>query len=84
MIPWLDHVEFAAERTGISLVDVGFSKLLGLTLDDINAICKNEGLTWYKFCQVVTEWYLDIPYESECLSCMHNLCKWMVSSLHVT
>ena len=41
-IPWLDQVELVAERTGNDLIEVGISKLRGLTLGDINTIRKEE------------------------------------------
>ena len=43
-IPWLDKVELVAEGTGNNPVEVGFSRLKGLALGDINTI-KKEGLT---------------------------------------
>ena len=41
-IPWLDHVEQVAERTGNDLVEVGMSKLKGLTLDNISTVRKRR------------------------------------------
>ena len=40
MIPWLDHIEMVAGKTGIDPLEVGINKLKGLALGNINAICK--------------------------------------------
>ena len=48
-IPWLDQVKLVAERTGNDPEEVGFSKLRGLALVDINIVRKEKGLTWHKF-----------------------------------
>ena len=64
-IPWLDQVKLVAERTGIDLLEVGISKLKGLSLGDVNTICKEEGLTWHTFRQCLIEQYSNVPYASD-------------------
>ena len=44
-IPWLDQVEQVTERTGNNPVEVGMSKVKSLTLGNITAVRKEEGLT---------------------------------------
>ena len=61
-IPWLDQVELVAERIGIDPLEVGISKLKGLTLGDISTKCKEEGLSWHKFWQCLIEQYSNVPY----------------------
>ena len=64
-IPWLDHIELVAEKTGNDPVEVGISTLKGLALCDINTIRKEEGLTWHKFRQILMVNYSNIPYVSD-------------------
>ena len=66
-IPWLDQVEQVTERTGNNLVEVGISKLKGLTLGDITIVRKEEGLVWYTFRQVLIENYSNVPYASDAM-----------------
>ena len=56
-----------AERTGNDPVEVGISKLKGLSLSDINTIRKEEGVTRHKFRQILIENYSNIPYVSDAM-----------------
>ena len=64
-ISWLDHVELVAEKMGIVPLEVGISKLQGIALGDINAMCKEGNLTWYKVRQRLIEYYSNGPYFSD-------------------
>ena len=66
-LTWLDQVELVAERTGFDPLEVGISKLKGLTLGDISTIHKEEGLSWYKFGQHLIEQYSDVPYTPDAM-----------------
>ena len=66
-IPWLDQVELVAEQTGIDSSEVGINKLKGLTLGNINTICKEEGLSYHKFRQCLFEQHSNIPYASDAM-----------------
>ena len=68
-IPWLDQVEQVTERTGNNLVEVGMSKLKGLTLGNISTFRK-EGLMWHKFCQIL---------KRELFQC--TICLWGYGSI---
>ena len=59
-IPWLDHIEMVVEKTGIDPLEVGISRLKGLALGDINAICKEDNLIRYSFRQRLIEHYSDV------------------------
>ena len=72
-IPWLDQVEHVTKRTGNNLVEVGMSKLKGLTLGDISPVRKEEGLMWHKFHQIVIENYSNVPYVSDTMVVYNNL-----------
>ena len=61
-IPWLDKMELVAEMTGIDPLEVGISKLKGLSLADISTFHKEEGLLWHKFRQSLIEQYLNVLY----------------------
>ena len=39
-IPWLDHVEAIAKKTGFDPLEIGMNKLRGMVLCDINAASK--------------------------------------------
>ena len=60
-ILWLDHIELVAKGMGIDPLEVGISKLRGIALGDINAICKEGNLTWYKLRQRLIEHYSNVP-----------------------
>ena len=62
MIPWLDHIEMVAEKTGIDLREAGISKLKGLALGTINAIHKEGHVMLYSFRQRLIEHYSNVPY----------------------
>ena len=47
-ILWLDHNEQVVEKTGIDPLEVGISTLRGIALVDLNGICKEGNLAWYK------------------------------------
>ena len=72
-IPWLNQVEQVTERTGNDLVEVGMSKLKGLTLGDITTVRKGEGLRWHKFRQVLIENYSNVPYVSDAMVAYNNI-----------
>ena len=72
-IPWLDQVELVVKRTSNDLVEVGISKLKGLSLGNINTIRKQEVLTWHKFRQILIENYSNIPYTSDAMVAHSNL-----------
>ena len=63
-ISWLDQVELVA---GFDLLEVGISKLKGLSLGNISTIHKEEGLSWHKFRQHFIEQYSNIPYTSDAM-----------------
>ena len=73
MIPWLDHIEMVAEKTGIDPLKVGISRLKGLAMGDINAIHKESTLTWYSFRQRITEHYLNVPYALDAMFAYSHL-----------
>ena len=72
-IPWLDQVEQVTERTGNDLVEVGMSKLKGLTLGNISTVRKKESLMWHKFHQILIENYFKVPYVSDTIVAYNNL-----------
>ena len=41
---------------------MGISKLQGISLGDINALCKEGNLTWYRVKQRLIEYYLNVQY----------------------
>ena len=57
--------EMVAENTGIDPLKVGISKLKGLALGDITAICQEGYFTWYSFRQQLIEHYSNVPYMSD-------------------
>ena len=56
------QVELVAERRGIDPLEVGVSKLKGLTLANISTVHKEEGLSWHKFRQHLIEQYSNVPH----------------------
>ena len=60
-IPWLDHIEAIAKKTGFDPLEVGMSKLKGTALCDVNAISKEGSLSWSQFHQLLIEHYSNIP-----------------------
>ena len=60
-IPWLDHIEGAARKTGFDPVEIGMSELKGTALLDINAASKEGTLSYFWFHQLLIEHYLNIP-----------------------
>ena len=72
-IPWLDQVEQVTERTCNDPVEVGISKLKGLTLGDTSMVRKEEGLMWHKFCQILIQNYSNVPYVSNAMVVYNNL-----------
>ena len=50
------------EKYGIDPLEVGISKLKGLTLGNINAIHKEGSLMWYSFRQRLIEHYSNVTY----------------------
>ena len=72
-IPWLDHVEAIAKKTGIDPLVVGMCKLKGTTLCDVNAISKEGNLSRFWFHQLLIEYYLNIPHVSDGLNAYAHL-----------
>ena len=73
IIPWLDQVEQVTDRTGNDPVEVGISKLKGLTLGNGTAIRKGKGLTWHKFRQILIDNYSNVPYVSDAMVVYNNI-----------
>ena len=67
-IPWLDHVKVVAKKTGFDPLEIGMSKLKGTALCKINVISKEGNLTYFQFCQLLIEHYLNIPYATYALN----------------
>ena len=67
-IPWLDHIESVAKKTGFDLVEIGMSKLKGKVLHDINAASKESTLLYFWLYQLFIEHYLNIAYASNTLN----------------
>ena len=66
-ILWLDHIMILAENTGIDPLKVGISKLRGLAMGNITAMCREGHLTWYSFRQWLIEHYSNVPYMSDAM-----------------
>ena len=62
-----------AEKTGIDPLDVGISQLKGLSLCNINTICKEGNLTWYSFWQRLIEDYSNVPYTLDAMFAYSHL-----------
>ena len=68
-IPCLDQVELVAERSNTNPIETGISKLVGILLRNMITIKYKAGnITWYRFQQVLTKNYSDIPYVSDAMS----------------
>ena len=67
-IPWLDHVESIAKKTGFDTVEVGVSKLKGFVLHNVNTASKEGTLSYFWFHQLLIEHYSKIPYLSDALN----------------
>ena len=50
---------------GIYPLEVGISKLQGRAPSDINTMCKEGNLTWYKVRQRLIGYYLNVLYASD-------------------
>ena len=74
-IPWLDHIESIAKKTGFDLVEVGISKMKGSVLCNVNTASKEGTLLYFQFCQLLIEHYLNIPYASETLNAYTHLAE---------
>ena len=72
-IPWLDHVEAIARKTGFDPLGVGMSKLKGMALCDVNTISKEGNSLYLQFCQLILEHYLNILYASDSLNAHAHL-----------
>ena len=69
-IQWLDHIKMVDEKTGIDPLEVGISKLKGLSWGNI---CKEGNLTWYSFRHRLIEHYSNVPYESNAMFAYSHL-----------
>ena len=67
-IPWLDHIEAVAKKTGSGPLEIGMSKLMGTTLCNVNAIRKEGNLSYFWFHQLLIEHYSNVPYASDALN----------------
>ena len=72
-IPWLDHIEGVAKKMGFDPVEIGMSKLKGMALCDVNAASKEGILSYFWFCQLLIEHYLNIPYMLDTLNAYAHL-----------
>ena len=72
-IPWLDHIESTAKKTGFEPVEVGMSKLKGSVLCDVNTASKEGTLSLFQFCQLLIEHYSNIPHVSDALNAYVHL-----------
>ena len=72
-IPWLDQVKAIAKKMGLDLLEVGMSKLKGAALCNVNAISKEGNLSYFQFCQLLIEHYLNVPYVSDSLNAYAHL-----------
>ena len=72
-IPWLDHIEGVARKTGFDPLEIGMIKLKGMALCNVNAISKEGNLSYFWFCQLLIEHYLNILYMSDALNAYANL-----------
>ena len=73
-IPWLDHIEGVAKKTGLDPVEIGMCKLKGMALCDVNAASK-EGTLYFRFHQLLIEHYSNIPYMSDTLNAYAHLAQ---------
>ena len=62
-----------AKKIGIDPLKVCISKLQGTDLGDINAMCKEGNLTWYKVRQRLIEYYSNMLYTSDAMSAYSHL-----------
>ena len=67
MILWLDHIKMVVEKYGTDPLEIGISKLKGLALGDINAICKEGNLMWHSFRHRLTQHYSNVPHASDAM-----------------
>ena len=74
-IPWLDHISAVPKKTDFDPVEIGMSKLKGMTLHDVNTASKEGSLSYFWFCQLLKEYYSNIPYESETLNAYAHLAQ---------
>ena len=72
-ILWLDYIKILTEKTGIDPLEQGISKLKGLALGDINALCKEGHLMWYSFRQSLAEHYSNVPYALDAMFAYSHL-----------
>ena len=72
-IPWLDHVEAIAWKTGFDPLEIGMSKLKGMALCDVNAISKEGNLLYFWFHQLLIEHHSSVLYASGILNAYVHL-----------
>ena len=72
-IPWLDHVAAFAKKTGFNPLEIGMSKLKGMSLCDVNAISQEGNLTYFQFHQLLLQHYSSIPYALDALNAYAHL-----------
>ena len=74
-IPWLDHIESVAKKTGFNPEEIGISKLKVMVLCDVNT-ASNEGILLdFWFYQLFIEHYLNIPYALDALNTYAHLAQ---------
>ena len=72
-IPWLDHIKGITKKTGFDPLEIGMNKLKGMALHDINAASKEGTLSYFWFCQLLIQHYLNILYASDTLNTYAHL-----------
>ena len=66
-------MELVAKKMSIYTLEVGITKLMGISLGDINAICKEGNLMCYKLRQRLIEHYSNVPYMSDAMLAYSHL-----------
>ena len=70
-IPWLDHIEGVTKKMGFDPLEIGVSKLKGMTLCDINTASKEGTLSYFQFSQLLIRALLKC---SVCIRCHQHIC----------
>ena len=68
IIPWLDHIKAIAKKLGFDPLEVGMSKLEGITLCNVNVVSIDGNLSWFRFHQLLIEHYSNVLYVSDTLN----------------
>ena len=72
-ILWLDHVGCVTKKTGFDHLEIGMNKLKCMALHNVNAASKEGTLSYFWFCQLLIEHYLNVPYMLDTLNVYAHL-----------